>query len=48
MVTNVISLVENPSFAVQLAKGAQRKIKTMFNLPGSGSLLENSLVPAID
>ena len=48
MVKNVISLIENPSFAVQLAKGAQRKIKTMFNLPGSGSLLKNSLVPAID
>ena len=46
MVKNVISLVENPDLVVNLVRGAQRKIKNMFDLPKNGALLRDSLISA--
>ena len=46
MAENIISLVEYPSLAINLVREAQRKIGKMFELPGRGSLLRSSLIPA--
>ncbi len=46
MAGNVISLVENPSFALKLVQEAQRKILNMFDIPSEGALIKSSLIPA--
>ena len=48
MAKNVMSLIDNPALAADLARGAQLRIKNMFDPPEKGALLENSLVSAKD